>query len=80
MTKSTRFTDTYCVVCNIWETSWKKRNVHKPQQRLWLHDQPTMLAGEVSDEIEEARRPNEQRQSHSLTMSDELHLPCIKTS
>ena len=23
---------------------------------------PTMLAGEVSDEIEEARRPNEQRQ------------------
>ena len=57
---STRFSDTYCVVCNVWETSWKKRNVHKPQQRLWLHDQPTMLAGEVSDEKEEAKRTNEQ--------------------
>ena len=54
--------ETHSVLCaNVWETSWKKRNVHKPQQRLWLHDQPTMLAGEVSDEIEEAKRPNEQR-------------------
>ena len=59
----------------------KRRNVHKPKPRLWMHDQPyPMLAGQVSDEIEEARRPNEQRQWRSLTMSDELHLPCFKTS
>ena len=43
------------------ETSWKNRNVHKPQKRLWLHDQPTMLAGEVSDEKEEAKHTNEKR-------------------
>ena len=32
----------------------KKRNVHKPQKRLQLHDQTTMLADAVSDEKEEA--------------------------
>ena len=58
---STRFSHTCCVVCNIWETKLKKRNVHQPQKRLRLHDQTTMLAGAVSDEKEEAKQPNEKR-------------------
>ena len=53
---------THSVLCAMYgKQVEKKRNVHQPHERLWLHDQPTMLAGAISDEKEEAKQPNEKR-------------------